>query len=624
MAPLTLKLFLVVSTVLNLSQAAQRLFSSNNGEQANTEEWDLDLPPAVNTTGHLIFETASSLLQQWPNTRYRNGHNLVLGYVPPGTLLYHGRQDSILPAVPDWIATDPEHALMFCRSMDGTGCWLLTLVTERPLNVLYFDGSSAAKMAFGSMDSQDLISWGEVLPDRAFSERPRIESLCAWGKKFDLDGFVRMEMDFEVMLCDFTSGVEVESFLNLESHDRPMGGRYPYRPGRGHPPPPPQFESHSLNQQGDGRIPIIRTDFEVLRAGARHNTYPGESRIKLDLSRLISFYDTDLVPSLIEKRFNATSNGPIDRLDHRLQGISKPGVERVLQKLESTVTSSIEGSGVDWFALFRVIKDRYAESLELARDILNDTHTDSEEEGGYDAVNARRVMSQLTGMMHPYILYTLNTTSHVTGSANSSTSWAAPAYRVCSVSYTRHIRSSPTINSSLTRSEWLLLDATEQVTREICRTISNMWAKGVAVGLSDDNAEGDGGRPPRYDQRPSLDSQDVRKGELENLLRQWKTEIERLMNWLDWSLWLKCRPACGFGEICYLPTWPFFNSRPPPGRHLQPPEQSRLASNWPFKRSRGFGFGPDSPPGPPKPLMEQTPDVRDPQPMCRRVIALFD
>ena len=36
-------------------------------------EWDLDAPPAVNATGNLVFETTNSLLQHWPNTRYRIG-----------------------------------------------------------------------------------------------------------------------------------------------------------------------------------------------------------------------------------------------------------------------------------------------------------------------------------------------------------------------------------------------------------------------------------------------------------------------------------------------------------------------------------------------------------------------
>ena len=35
--------------------------------------WDFDKPPSANATGHFVFETVNSLLQHWPNTRYRNG-----------------------------------------------------------------------------------------------------------------------------------------------------------------------------------------------------------------------------------------------------------------------------------------------------------------------------------------------------------------------------------------------------------------------------------------------------------------------------------------------------------------------------------------------------------------------
>ena len=32
--------------------------------------------------------------------------------------------------------------------------------TTQPLKLLYFDGSSAAKMSDGTLDSQDLLTWG--------------------------------------------------------------------------------------------------------------------------------------------------------------------------------------------------------------------------------------------------------------------------------------------------------------------------------------------------------------------------------------------------------------------------------------------------------------------------------
>lgn len=119
------------------------------------------------------------------------GHNLVPGTVPVGTLLYHGRGDSNLPAGADWVATDPEHSVIFCRGSSEAGCWHLTLIASRPLKVLYFDGSSAAKMRDGPMDSQDVVGWGKVSPERFFDEKNRIVDLCGWGKSLEIDGYVR-------------------------------------------------------------------------------------------------------------------------------------------------------------------------------------------------------------------------------------------------------------------------------------------------------------------------------------------------------------------------------------------------------------------------------------------------
>lgn len=36
-------------------------------------DWSFARAPPANATGHLIFDTVRSLLQHWPNTRYRNG-----------------------------------------------------------------------------------------------------------------------------------------------------------------------------------------------------------------------------------------------------------------------------------------------------------------------------------------------------------------------------------------------------------------------------------------------------------------------------------------------------------------------------------------------------------------------
>jgi hypothetical protein len=40
-----------------------------------------------NATDNLIFTTVASFLQQWPNTRYRNGHAIIKGTIPVGTVM---------------------------------------------------------------------------------------------------------------------------------------------------------------------------------------------------------------------------------------------------------------------------------------------------------------------------------------------------------------------------------------------------------------------------------------------------------------------------------------------------------------------------------------------------------
>ncbi|KAF9244467.1 hypothetical protein BU15DRAFT_31210, partial [Melanogaster broomeanus] len=121
--------------------------------------WSLGELPNPNATGHLVFETVNSLLQEWPNTRLRNGHTIVPGTIPEGTLLYHATIRNELPPGPEWTGFDPDYSFFFCIYLPTTQkgeSWHLTLATTRPLKVVYFDGGSAAKTKWGSMDTQIL------------------------------------------------------------------------------------------------------------------------------------------------------------------------------------------------------------------------------------------------------------------------------------------------------------------------------------------------------------------------------------------------------------------------------------------------------------------------------------
>lgn len=124
------------------------------------------------------------------------GHTIVPGVIPKGTLLYHGKNDNAeLPSGPDWVATDPEHSHIFCVDRDDPRlqqtCWLLSLATTRSLKIIYFDGTSAANLPTGPVDTQQLIAWGKPSGVSPRDEMRLVKDLCEWGKNFGVDGFVR-------------------------------------------------------------------------------------------------------------------------------------------------------------------------------------------------------------------------------------------------------------------------------------------------------------------------------------------------------------------------------------------------------------------------------------------------
>jgi len=96
-----------------------------------------------------------------------------------------------------------------------------------------------------------------------------------------------------------------------------------------------------------------------------------------------------------------------------------------------------------------------------------------------------------------------------------------------------------------------MLKAIQVVNKEICRVITKAWAKGIVLGL--DTVAG-----------PEEPASVI---EIQEAVAEWKEEINGLVKWLDWSVWHKCRPACGLEEMCYLPTWPLLghDSFPAPG-----------------------------------------------------------
>ncbi|KAJ6480551.1 hypothetical protein C8R47DRAFT_1322488 [Mycena vitilis] len=501
----------VLAVLFSTVQAIQIPFitSHPNTSISPQSSWaDFGAVPDPNWTGHLIFDTVNSLSQHWPNTRYRNGHNIVPGIVPV-----------------EWTATDPEHAFLWCGGLpvNGSlaGCWQLTVVVMRPLKVLYFDGSSGARISEGGpSDTQDLLIWGKVDPARSTDERARINDLSSWGEEFGIDGYVRMTMDFEIMLCDFSRGIK------LLAADYLAAWTEAYRP-------PQLFNNADRNEDPNSSPqPPFQADklkkMQIVSASSWHNHYPGETRVLLDLAHSVSFYDTNLASSLVAYRIGK------ERWDHRAYEISSADLAAVKTRLREVLGSEIErGSGIDWQTLYRVVVDRYADRLETLQHLLDTTTAGNLRE------RAPIIQTQLRAIITPYILYNARPTLPATMVPNYA--WVQPVWYACATKHTAYIHKSATLRSRLTSSEHLLLDAVDGTNREICRVLVRMWAAGVHAGID-----------------PLLSHEGYSTLSHLSLIESWRADTQALMVWLDWSVWVKCRPACPVEEMCYLPTWPFF------------------------------------------------------------------
>ncbi|KAF1989072.1 hypothetical protein K402DRAFT_391225 [Aulographum hederae CBS 113979] len=126
---------------------------------------------------------------------------------------YHksDRADSQQPLMIQESERTPPH-----KNDDSREGYLHTYATSHDLSLLYIDGMSAAKSDKGTLDSQDAVLLDVNLTQHlhpGFWEYDRAAQLCdlaqnKWVGK--IDGFLRMEMGFEIVLCNFTEHLILE------------------------------------------------------------------------------------------------------------------------------------------------------------------------------------------------------------------------------------------------------------------------------------------------------------------------------------------------------------------------------------------------------------------------------
>lgn len=222
--------------------------------QALETEGD-ELFQPVNKANH-IFNTVHSSMRQWGSALNHNGLSIFPAVVPQGTLLYHGRNDSESPGGPEWVSFERQHSLQFAALIfsvmpgpvspgtsdgikntqkilqrpgdedDRRAIYILpgflhTYTAKHDLHLLYLDGSAAAKTKRGTLDMSDLLLLDDpnLHPEQDFERADRLCEFARTQLHGNVEGFIRTEAGFEIIICDFDRSLELVDLQKLAESD---------------------------------------------------------------------------------------------------------------------------------------------------------------------------------------------------------------------------------------------------------------------------------------------------------------------------------------------------------------------------------------------------------------------
>jgi hypothetical protein len=349
----------------------------------------------VQDNANRIFNSIHNAMRQWGSSLDHNGMSMFFATVPAATEFYHGTPSEYRVNGTEWLAFEPEHALVFanCHGPPGKGhkgpppppppasgdhlladrlsnveqdyrfvqqgddrsnvhtygrgppenddkhCggYLHTYRTKRDLRLLYLDGQSAAKSDKGTLDVQDMILRDPGFEADSSSKDPgrrpggppteqlRAMELChraetEWEGK--IDGILRMEAGFEVILCSFKDNLDLLSIKQELPRESGPGLREP---------------GEQLNY-----YQAVAARFDGI----------GGHRVSLDYDHFVSVYSyanaTEIDPAGLPRVVNDTST--IKRI--------RSDVTEML-----TLPRSSSADNIDWQATTDMIVARYADRI---------------------------------------------------------------------------------------------------------------------------------------------------------------------------------------------------------------------------------------------------------------------
>lgn len=481
--------------------------------------------PVIKNANH-IFNVIHDSMRQWGSSLHHNGVSFFLVTVPAGTQLYHGTSKESPVNGTEWLAFEPEHAMVFARPHRGPppggpdgppppgevgdedehrdgheelrrrhphgqdekhpgpppppfeqideneAGYLHTYAAMKDLRLLYVDGMSAAKTQKGTLDSQDVLLFNGTV-DNSRGRGPRGEGDRArkacemaeddWDGR--IDGVLRMEAGFEIILCMFERDLIPVRITQVKSqskgehardnngweekHHGPSGGGRRKGPGPG----------------GPGGLDSSRW----MRAVTARYQDIGANRVSVNYENFVTAFshDVDLFPN----------DSALPRLKHLSPSELKP-IQKEVAAL--VLTHDAREPSWNWRATADAIVTRYSDEL---------TYLASNKLSTIEALH-----DHIEVLLSPFVDY-------------SERDALLEADR-CATQFLPVLLQGP---------KSLAARAVYSVAHTVCSTLLKVW--------------------------------------VEQELEPARNTLSGLIRDLDWTTWKECR-GCEVNEICVIPIWP--------------------------------------------------------------------
>lgn len=505
----------------------------HNFQNIDAEQW-YEKHPVDLLNASAVFNTVHGALKEKDNSIFPVGVSFIPAYIPPNTLMYHSTGLPHVPESYEWIAMDYEFSYSFAgfdrgngpprfgkphkrphKSMVGErsqeviteefvhpfrGTFLYTFRNTKPLDkLIYLDGASAAKTNTGEMDQQLILSRQKDI-NKKVNEYEAAEKICKWGKEFGLQGFIRLEVGFEMVLCDFHDGIELVANVTLNNITSLAHLPYEKRTPK---TPLEEKRKHLVDKWS------YMNRFEHQQAGAGVDS--GDQRILLDFSKMVT-------------PLNHTWLNP-DPYKRRIHNLSEELKEALISDVRQSVLEPVDPfHQTNWQVLTRRIEEKFAPMLSELNTTLG-VFEASSKEGDLGAA-LETAISDLSRLTFNFVRrYSDDNTEDEETKEKDAIKMAIKDYAYHTFPLT-------------TRSDSLIYSSLYRVTREVVETVFEIF-RDVREMMLDIYIE------PKND----------RHDEFKHNLLTMKQKLADLLGALRWSIFTRCSRLCKWDEVCYTPTW---------------------------------------------------------------------